>query len=344
MLFDPEATMELGVLDTGVLPFLSMFVNPKDAKGIMDGITAGRIGAEYLGEAEIKGKPCEKIRLTLGADALGGIMGPMMPMGGGLQTTMDLWVGRDAAGEPVLRRLSPDLDSLMKAMQEMEEAEAMFDMGEMKMTMVIDLERWTVDQPVDAKMFTFVKPEGASEVDDMMAAIQDMAGGMGGMEDEGMGAEAEGPEKKLLGKAAPDFALEQLGGGTVTNETLKGKIVVLDFWATWCGPCVRAMPILEKVTKSFKGKDVVFFAINLQESADQVRGFLTKKGWGIDVLMDKDGKVANKYFVGGIPQTVILGKDGSVQAVHVGMAPGLEKRLTEELELLISHGHLIHNH
>ncbi|MDR1190593.1 MAG: TlpA family protein disulfide reductase [Verrucomicrobiales bacterium] len=130
----------------------------------------------------------------------------------------------------------------------------------------------------------------------------------------------------LEGKPAPDFTLEDANGKKVSLSALKGKMVVLDFWATWCPPCVEGLPKIWRVMQMHPG--VVFYAVNLQESNADVEKFLQmEKLAKLPVLLDKDGKVANAYQVTGIPETVIIGKDGVIRKIHVGLMKDVKKEL-----------------
>ncbi len=140
----------------------------------------------------------------------------------------------------------------------------------------------------------------------------------------------------LLGKAAPVFSLDLMDGGKLDLAALKGKIVVLDFWATWCPPCRSALPVYVKVTDKLKDKGVVFHGINLRETPDLVKAFQKKADLKFSVAIASKSDITNQYGVEGIPQLVIIGKDGVVEAVHVGLAPDAEAVLTKELETLIS--------
>ncbi len=141
----------------------------------------------------------------------------------------------------------------------------------------------------------------------------------------------------LLGKAAPALKLDLLAGGKMDLKNHKDKeVVILDFWATWCGPCVRALPTISKVAGDFKKRGVAFYAINLQEMPEDVTSFLKSQGLDLPVALDRSGAAAQAYYASAIPQTVIIGKDGTVQAVHVGLLPNLEEQLSDELETLVS--------
>ncbi len=149
------------------------------------------------------------------------------------------------------------------------------------------------------------------------------------------GAAPTEPASPLVGKEAPDFDLARLTGGRVRPQDLRGKVVVLDFWATWCAPCVAALPTLMKVAKAHSD-NVVLVAIDQQEESETIREFLKQKAWDLDVALDSDGRVGRSYGVQGIPQTVVIDPQGIVRHVHVGLAPDLEARLTREVRALIS--------
>ena len=138
----------------------------------------------------------------------------------------------------------------------------------------------------------------------------------------------------MLGSPAPDFTLNSLTGESVSLKDLKGKIVVLDFWATWCRPCRMYMPDVIAVTEEYKDKDVVLYAVNQGDPKDAVAKFVELTKLNANILLDIDRKVGSEYFVSSIPQTVIIGKDGTVQSVHIGA--GKKSELKKELETLAS--------
>jgi thiol-disulfide isomerase/thioredoxin len=168
-----------------------------------------------------------------------------------------------------------------------------------------------VDGEMDAALFATTAPEGFAKVDPPKPDFM-----MGGDE----GGEPETPALKVkVGDAAPDFALKDLDGAEVTLASLKGKVVLLDFWATWCGPCKAAMPAIQKIADDYKDKGVVVLGINTWEnSPDAARKYMADKKFTYPCLLAGD-PLAEAYGVPGIPTIVVLGKDGSVEFLEVGM-------------------------
>ncbi|KEO84370.1 redoxin domain-containing protein [Tumebacillus flagellatus] len=114
-----------------------------------------------------------------------------------------------------------------------------------------------------------------------------------------------------VGQAAPDFQLETLDGKTVKLSDYRGKVVLLNFWASWCEPCRQEMPDIEKAYETYKDQGLVVLGANLQENNVSIQGFTDTMGLTFPILMDKDGKLAvQTYKVKPIPTSFYIDKDG----------------------------------
>jgi len=120
----------------------------------------------------------------------------------------------------------------------------------------------------------------------------------------------EDPQEKIM---APDFTLKDLDGNAVMLSDYKGKIVILNFWAVWCGYCVEEMPDFNTLDKELKESgDAVILAVNVEEPQKTVQDFITENNLGLKVLMDEDGTVASMYGISGYPTTFFINPDGSL--------------------------------
>ena len=142
------------------------------------------------------------------------------------------------------------------------------------------------------------------------------------------GASATGPK---VGAPAPDFALKDLEGRTVRLSELRGKPVLLNFWATWCPPCEMEMPDLEKAYRKYQGEGVAFLGIDYGESGDTVRKYVREHGYSWSFLLDPDMQAVRSYRVFGVPTTYFVDREGILRDVYLGPldADALEAKLAE---------------
>jgi peroxiredoxin len=155
-------------------------------------------------------------------------------------------------------------------------------------------------EPLPDSTWAFTPPPGAHEVANFQAPQQPAASDMSGQK-------------------ATDFSLVDLAGRTRTLSAYRGKVVLLDFWATWCGPCRISMPHVEKLHREYKAKGLVVLGIDIGESADKVRPFLAKNGYDFTVLLDRKTTVAQAYQASAIPTTVIIDRKGMIVAYFTGV-------------------------
>jgi cytochrome c biogenesis protein CcmG/thiol:disulfide interchange protein DsbE len=139
------------------------------------------------------------------------------------------------------------------------------------------------------------------------------------------------------GKLASDFELTDIQGRTVSLASLRGKVVFLNFWATWCGPCRTEMPSMEKLYNAFANrKDFVMLAISQDaKGAAVVQPYVRKHGYHFEVLLDPQSKVAESYDVTGVPETFIIDRDGRIVAHHLGAVDWASEDVRDALRELL---------
>lgn len=142
-----------------------------------------------------------------------------------------------------------------------------------------------------------------------------------------LAGEASGP--------AADFSLPSRGGPPVSLSALRGQVVLINFWATWCGPCRKEMPLLEQIQKKYAPLGFTMLGINVEEDTTQMEAFLGDVPVTFPVLLDPANQVSKLYDVAAMPSTVIVDRKGNIRFIHQGYQPGDENRYQDVIRQLI---------
>jgi len=141
--------------------------------------------------------------------------------------------------------------------------------------------------------------------------------------------------RDLVGSEAPDFALRSSLGENLRLSEYRGQVVMLNFWATWCGPCRQEMPLLENIYGRYQPAGFSLLAINLDEENDDALDMAKKLGVSFPLLFDDEKIVSRLYDIRAMPMTVLIDRDGRVRHVHQGYRPGYETRYLDEVRSLL---------
>jgi DsbE subfamily thiol:disulfide oxidoreductase len=139
---------------------------------------------------------------------------------------------------------------------------------------------------------------------------------------------ASGPQ---IGDRVPDFVLPRLDGKVQQLSNYRGKVVMLNLWATWCPPCIAEMPLLNELANDYAGQGLSIVGIAGDENADDVHDFVQETPLGFDVLLDPHGAVGTEYGITGYPETFLIDREGKLLAKFIGPLPSPGGRPTPEL-------------
>lgn len=126
------------------------------------------------------------------------------------------------------------------------------------------------------------------------------------------------PKRPKAGNPAFDFTLQDLQGNQISLSDFRGQVVMLNFWASWCGPCRIEIPHMIELYQEKRDQDFEIVAVNLRENPNRVEGFAQKLNMPFPVLLDQKGRVGAAYYVRGIPTSIFIDEEGVIRHVHVG--------------------------
>lgn len=134
---------------------------------------------------------------------------------------------------------------------------------------------------------------------------------------------------------APDFTLQSASGENIRLAEQRGQVVMLNFWASWCGPCRQEMPLLDALYQRYNPVGFAFYGINVEADNADAKKFIQSLGVSLPVLYDPDSKVSKLYQVSAMPTTVLIDKKGEIRYVNKGYKPGDENKYRDQIRELI---------
>ena len=140
--------------------------------------------------------------------------------------------------------------------------------------------------------------------------------------------------EKTSGKAA-NFTLKSRSGKNVKLSELRGEVVMLNFWASWCGPCRQEMPLLEKIHKKYKRLGFTLLGVNVEENSAAAKNYLKDVKVTFPILFDNTNKTSKLYNVSAMPTTILIDRNGNKRFIHKGYKPGYENDYKKQIKKLL---------
>ena len=138
-----------------------------------------------------------------------------------------------------------------------------------------------------------------------------------------------------IGVAAPDFALKSSSGKNLKLSEHRGEVVMINFWATWCGPCRQELPLLNRLHEQYRKAGFTLLGVNIDDSPDAAQTMAKKLGVTFPVLFDTEKRVSRLYDVNAMPSTVLIDRDGKVRYIHLGYRAGYETKYESQIRELL---------
>ena len=138
-----------------------------------------------------------------------------------------------------------------------------------------------------------------------------------------------------MNEAAPDFTLKSLGGENLKLSEMAGNVVLINFWASWCGPCREEMPLLNALHNKYEPLGFTVWGVNVEENSANAQGFLNDFPVDFPILLDDTNKVSRQFKVIAMPTTVVVDRDGNMRYLHQGYKSGDEARYRKMVKKLV---------
>lgn len=140
---------------------------------------------------------------------------------------------------------------------------------------------------------------------------------------------------KEIEESVPDFTLESRQGDNLRLENFRGQVVMLNFWASWCGPCRQEMPLMDDLYKQYKDLGFTVLAVNVDANREEAHRFLDKVSVTYPILYDPESRVSELYRVQAMPTTVMIDRSGMGRFIHYGYKPGYEDDYEQQIRQLL---------
>ncbi len=134
---------------------------------------------------------------------------------------------------------------------------------------------------------------------------------------------------------APDFTLKSRSGENIKLSEQRGQVVMINFWASWCGPCRQEMPLLEKLYQRYEPMGFTLLGVNVEENSDDALRWLKNLDISFPILLDTQNKTSELYSVMAMPTTLLIDRDGNIRFLHQGYVPGVEDEYEQQIRTLI---------
>ena len=138
-----------------------------------------------------------------------------------------------------------------------------------------------------------------------------------------------------VGGVAPDFTLKSKSGKNIKLNEYRGDVVMINFWASWCGPCRQEMPALEQLYSRYKDLGFVILGVNLDEDSGKAIGMLNHIPVSFPILFDNDKKISNLYDVTAMPTTYLIDRNGNLRHLYKAYKPGYEEKYAKQIKALV---------